>query len=250
MDIYGLVGKKLPHTLSPDFFNKKFVENGIDAEYRVFEIDRIEELDSIIYETKNLKGLNITVPYKRSVGHLVDIPSKAVTQTGSVNLLKFVNENGKSITKGFNTDVVGFETSLLPYLDMKSEIKALILGTGGSAHTASYVFRRLGIFFYFVSRNPAKAEHLGYDWITKDILKEFKLIINCTPVGMFPDVEVSPEIPYEFINTHNILFDCVYNPENTVFLKRGKMNGAQTISGRQMFEIQANENWKIWIKDK
>jgi shikimate dehydrogenase len=249
MDIYGLVGKSLPHTLSPVFFNKKFTENGIDAEYRVFEIDKIEELETIIAETENLKGLNITVPYKRSLAHLVDVMSKGAMQTGSINTLKFSTEKGKITTQAFNTDIDGFEKSITPYIYAKSNIKALILGTGGAAHTASYVFRRLGIFYYFVSRNPVKVEHLGYDWITKDILNEFNLIINCTPLGMYPDVETAPKIPYGFINTNNTLFDCVYNPENTVFLKRGKMNGAQTISGRQMFEIQANENWKIWMKD-
>ena len=249
MDIYGLVGKSLPHTMSPDFFNKKFAENGIDAEYRVFEIDNVEELETIISNTKNLKGLNITVPYKRAIAHLVDVVSQGVMQTGSINILKFTSKNGKRITKGFNTDIDGFENSLKPYLEGKSNVRALILGTGGAAHTASYVFRRLGIFYYFVSRNPVKVEHLGYDWITKDMIKEFNLIVNCTPLGMFPNVEDSPNIPYEYINTNNILFDCVYNPENTVFLKRGKMNGAQTISGRQMFEIQANKNWKIWMKD-
>jgi len=249
MDIYGLVGKSLPHTLSPDFFNKKFAESGIDAEYRVFEIDKIEELETIISETENLKGLNITVPYKRSVGHLLDVMSKDVMQTGSVNILKFSNENGKKIINGFNTDVDGFEKSIKPYLEDTPKVKALILGTGGTAHTASYVFRRLGIFYYFVSRTPVKVEHLGYDWITKEIINEFNLIINCTPLGMYPNVEDSPKIPYEFINTKNTLYDCVYNPENTVFLKRGKMNGAQTISGRQMFDVQANENWKIWMED-
>lgn len=248
MDVYGLVGKSLQHSMSPDFFNKKFAENGIDAEYRVFEIDKIEELETIISETDNLKGLNITVPYKRSVGHLVDVRTKCVMQTSSINTLKFSNINGKRVVEGYNTDVNGFEKSIEPYLKGKSQIKALILGTGGAAHTASYVFRRLGIFYYFVSRNPVKVEHLGYDWITKEIINEFNLIVNCTPLGMYPNVETFPKIPYEFVDMGNTLFDCVYNPENTVFLKRGRMNGAQTISGRQMFEVQANENWKIWME--
>lgn len=247
MDIYGLIGKSLPHSKSPDYFNQRFKKEGIDAEYRLFEIDEIEELDKIISDNPNLKGLNITIPYKRSVNHFLSKSTREVKLTGSVNTLKISRVGGKEIIEGFNTDIKGFEVSIMPYLTKQNGLRALILGTGGAARTAAFVFRRLGIFYQYVSRTPMKVEHIAYDRLTKDIINKYQLIVNCTPRGMYPDIENAPALPYEYINSNNICFDCVYNPEDTMFLKRARLNGAKVISGKLMFEVQANEAWKIWM---
>ncbi len=247
MDIYGLIGKSLSHSKSPEYFNNRFKEEGIDAEYRLFEIDNAEKLETLIKNTPNLKGLNITIPYKRSINHLVDISSPETKLTGSVNTLKISRQEDKRLIEGFNTDIIGFKNSIEPYIKKQPNIRALILGTGGAAHTASFVLKSLNVPHYFVSRNPLKGEELGYNKLTKDIFDEYRLIVNCTPLGMFPNIESSPDLVFEYINSENICFDCVYNPEETEFLKTAKMNGAKTISGKQMFEIQANEAWKIWI---
>jgi len=248
MDVYGLIGKSLSHSRSPEYFNKRFKDKGIDAEYRLFEIDTIDEFEGIIQDTPNLKGLNVTIPYKRSFGHMIDELSSEVRKTGALNTIKLIHDSGKIITKAYNTDIRGFETSIKPIIDHNTGIKALILGSGGAAHTASYVFRRLGVFYYFISRKPAKVVHMGYNWITKDLVEEYRLIVNCTPIGMYPNVDDAPKIPYEYINGKNICFDCIYNPEDTLFLKRAKLNGATVISGKQMFDVQANRAWEIWME--
>lgn len=247
MDIYGLIGKSLPHSKSPEYFNNRFKLEGINAEYRLFEIDNADKLEALIKNTPNLKGLNITIPYKRSVSHLLDIQSEDVKQTSSVNTLKISRQGDKAFIEGFNTDIIGFETSIASYIKKQPDIKALILGTGGTAQTASFVFRKLGVPFYFVSRNPLNEECVGYNEITKSIIEEYSLIVNCTPLGMFPNLESVPHLPFEHINSNNICFDCIYNPEVTLFLKKAKMNGAEIVSGKQMFEIQAAANWKIWM---
>ena len=247
MDIYGLVGKSLPHSKSPEYFNNRFKLEGVDAEYRLFEIDNVDKLEALIKNTPNLKGLNITIPYKRSINHLINVSSPEVKMTGSVNNLKICRQKGNLVVEGFNTDFVGFETSIKPYIKTQPSVKALIMGTGGAAQTASFVFKKLGVPFLFVSRNPLKKEQLGYNEFTKSIIEEYSLIVNCTPLGMFPNLESVPNLPFEYINSNSICFDCVYNPEETEFLKRAKMNGAVVASGKQMFEVQAGENWKIWM---
>lgn len=178
---------------------------------------------------------------------MMDSLSPEVKKTGSLNTIKIIRNSDKIVTKAYNTDIRGFESSIKPVIKKYPGIRALILGTGGTAHTASYVFRRLGVFYYFISRQPAKVVHMGYNWITKELLDEYRLIINCTPVGMFPYVDIAPSLPYDFINSNNICFDCIYNPEDTLFLKRSRLNGAEIITGKQMFEVQANQAWKIWI---
>lgn len=249
MDVYGLIGKSLLHSKSPEYFNKRFVKEGINAEYRLFEINQAEDLEKIIIETPNLKGLNVTIPYKRSFGHMMSSLSPEVKKTGSLNTIKINRDSNNIITQAFNTDIRGFETSIESVITENPGIRALILGTGGAAHTAAYVFRKLGVFYYFISRNPAKVAHLGYNWITKEIINDYRLIVNCTPVGMFPDVDTAPLLPYDYINSKSICFDVVYNPSDTLFLKRSKLNGAKVITGVHMFETQANQAWKIW-KDK
>jgi len=246
MDVYGLIGKSLLHSKSPEYFNKRFKKEGVDAEYRLFEIDNAEDLEQILTETQNLKGLNVTIPYKRSFGHMMNSLSPEVKKTGSINTIKIIRDKSSMVTEAYNTDIRGFEISIKNIVDENPGIRAMILGTGGAAHTAAYVFRKLGVFYYFISRKPAKVAHLGYNWITKEIIHDYRLIVNCTPVGMFPNVDNAPQLPYEYINESNICFDVVYNPSDTLFLKRSKLNGAKVITGKQMFEVQANQSWKIW----
>jgi len=245
MDVYGLVGKGLSHSRSPELFNKKFKDEGINAEYRLFDIDNPEQIKQIL-ETPGLKGLNVTVPYKRSLSNYIDFLSTEVKQSGSINTIKVCSKHGELKTKAYNTDIVGFENSIKKVVHNKPGIRALVLGTGGSAHTVSYVFRKLGVFFYFISRKPAKVEHMSYNWITPKLISEYPIIVNCTPAGMYPNIDTYPDIPYEHMGSNNICFDWVYNPEETSFLKKAAEKGAQTITGKQLFFDQAKEAWKIW----
>jgi shikimate dehydrogenase len=247
MDVYGLLGKNLSHSKSPEYFNKRFKENHINAEYRLFDVESVDEIGAILKNTQNLKGLNVTIPYKRSLAFLLDELSNEVKQSGSVNTIKIIDKKDGKHAVAYNTDISGFNNSIKDIVKDRPGIRALILGTGGVAHTVSYVFRKLGVFFYFVSRNPSKVEHMGYNWVTKKVLEQYQIVVNCTPVGMHPNEDNCPDISYEFLNENNICYDCIYNPEETLFLKKAKQKGAITIGGMQMFINQAEESWKIWI---
>jgi len=248
MDIYGLIGKPLGHSFSGDYFAKKFEKKHIDAEYRLWEMDELPDLHEFARENPQLKGLNVTIPYKRAVLSEMDEIYFPVQLTGSMNVIKVHRSRREVLLKGYNTDVIGFEKSLKPLIKGRKILRALILGTGGSSHSVAYVLRKLGIYFSYVTRNPEKMETLGYSWITSAVMKEFYLIINTTPVGMFPHSDQAPVIPYEMLTPNHILFDLVYNPEETLFLKRGKEYGAKVKNGLEMLKIQAEESWKIWKK--
>lgn len=248
MNIYGLIGKPLEHSFSRDYFSQKFAKKHIDAEYRLWEMNTLPDLHEFARENPQLKGLNITIPYKRAVLSEMDEIYTPVLLVGSMNVIK-VHRNGDAIfLKGFNTDIIGFEKSLKPLLKGHKIIRALILGTGGSSHSVAYVLRKLGIYFSYVTRKPEKMETMGYSWITPAIMEEFHLIVNTSPVGMFPDTEHAPAIPYEMLTPNHILFDLIYNPEETLFLKKGKAQGATVKNGLEMLKIQAEESWKIWKK--
>ncbi len=248
MKIFGIVGKKLGHSFSPGHFSKKFRDLKIDAEYRLFEMDDIEELPDLINENEGLKGLNITIPYKRSVYQFMDEVDKIAKLTGSINTIKVKRKKGVPYLTGYNTDVYGFEQTVKGLLKNKVDTRALILGTGGSAHSVAYVLRKLGIFYSFVSRNPSKVEHICYEWFNEQLLNDHKVIINTTPLGMYPDVDSFPDIPYEFLGKDHLLYDLVYNPEETQFLKKGRAQGADTINGLDLLGIQADLAWKLWNK--
>ncbi len=248
MDIYGLIGKPLEHSFSGDYFAKKFEEKHIDAEYRLWEMDKLPDLHKFARDNPQLKGLNITIPYKRAVFSEMDKVYSPVSIIGSMNVIKVHRDGDKIILKGFNTDIIGFEKSLRPLIKGQKIIRALILGTGGSSHSVAYVLRRLGIYFSFVTRHPEKMETVGYSWITPAIMNEFHLIVNTSPVGMYPHSEQAPAIPYDLITPNHILFDLIYNPEETLFLKKGKAQGATVKNGLEMLKIQAEESWKIWRK--
>ncbi|GMT45535.1 MAG: shikimate 5-dehydrogenase [bacterium] len=248
MDIYGLIGKPLKHSFSGDYFAQKFEKKHIDAEYRLWELDDIPDLHSFAREHPQLRGLNITIPYKRTVVPALDELDAPAQIIGSVNVVKVNRKGGEILLRGYNTDVIGFERSLKPLVKGRKQLRALILGTGGSAHSVAFVLRRLGIYFYYITRRPKKLEMLGYSWITPAIMNEFQLIVNTSPVGMYPDTEHAPVIPYEMLTPGHILFDLIYNPEETLFLKKGKAQGAIVKNGLEMLKIQAEESWKIWKK--
>lgn len=246
MKVYGIVGKTLAHSYSPGHFSQKFRKLKIDADYRLFELDNIEDLPDLIERTQDLCGLSITIPYKRSVYRYMDEVDKMVQTTGSINTIKIERKNGEPYLTGYNTDVIGFERTIKKAFSKKRNTRALILGTGGSAHSVAYVLRKLGIFYSYVSRETTKVEHICYDWLSEEMLMEHKIIINTTPAGMYPDVKACPNIPFEHISHEHFLYDLIYNPEETEFLRRGKERGATTMNGLPMLGIQADEAWKIW----
>jgi len=248
MDIYGLIGEKLAHSFSPDYFNKKFQKLGIDAEYKLFELKSFDEFPEFIANNPNIVGLNVTIPYKRSLGRFMDTTDNSVDLTGSINTIKITKNKKGNFISGFNTDIIGFEESLKPLIKNKKCVNALILGTGGSSKSIAYVLRKHGILFYFVSRNYDEMLQLNYKLLNKEIINKNTLIINTTPAGMYPNNNNFPPIPYEFITNKHLLFDLIYNPSETIFLKKGKAQGAKCINGLKMLEIQAEASWKIWRK--
>jgi shikimate dehydrogenase len=248
MELYGLVGKTLKHSFSGDYFTRKFEKHHISAQYQLFELDPLPNLHQFAAENPSLKGFNLTIPYKRNAYIQMDDLSQKAVLTGSVNVVKVFRRKGTVLLKGYNTDVIGFEQSLKPLVKGKKLLRALILGSGGSAHSVACVLRKFGIYFYFVTRQPKKLEMMGYSWITPEIMKEFKLIVNTTPVGMFPNTGEAPDIPYHLLTREHILFDLIYNPQETLFLKKGKAQGATVKNGWDMLKVQAEASWKIWRK--
>jgi len=250
MDLYGLIGQSLKHSFSKEYFQKKFKAKRIDADYQLFEMDELINLHDFFNSLPNLKGINVTIPYKRAVINQMDDLSSIARITGSVNVVKAIRKNKNILLKGFNTDSNAFEKSLKPLIKGRKNLRALILGTGGAAHAVAYILRKKGIYFYFVSRKPLKVETMSYTWITPKIMKDFQLIINTTPVGMFPYTNEKPEILYDELTPSHILYDLTYNPEETLFLKTGREKGAKIKNGYEMLEIQAEESWKIWQSKK
>ncbi|MFP5439130.1 MAG: shikimate dehydrogenase family protein [Bacteroidia bacterium] len=242
--IFGLVGRNISYSFSAGYFKKKFEKLKLDnVSYRNFDIDEIEEFPYIIKNTKGLKGLNVTIPYKEEVIPLLDKLSKNAKAIGAVNTIT-VSKKGK--LKGYNTDYYGFKKSLKPLLDKHHE-RALILGTGGAAKAVAFALRKLKIEYDFVSRS-GNEELFGYADLTKEIFDEYHIIINTTPVGTFPDVNECPELDYKLFTKKHIAYDLVYNPEETRFLREAKENGAKTINGYKMLVHQAERAWKIWNK--
>ena len=243
MDLYGLIGHPLGHSFSKDFFNQKFQTENIDAQYLNFDIPTIELLNEILTR-QQIKGLNVTIPYKEKVIPFLDELSEEAKSIGAVNVIKVYQQENKIHLKGFNTDVIGFTESLQPLLNPTHK-KALILGTGGASKAVQFGLQQLNIETLFVSRRSCD-NTLSYSQLTSKIMKEHTVVINCTPVGMHPHTDECPEIPYEFIGEGHILYDLVYNPEETLFLKKGKAVGATTKNGLEMLLLQAKAAWNIW----
>ena len=236
---FGLIGKSLGHSFSAKFFNGKFKAEQIDADYQLFEIEDVAIIDNLIKE-HNLEGFNVTIPYKETIIPHLDGLTKEAHEIGAVNCV--VIKNGQKI--GHNTDLTGIEASL-HWLDIDSNPKVLILGTGGASKAVQYALKKRGIEFMVVSRSEERGD-VTYDTLTADIIADHKLIINTTPVGMSPDVENTPTIDYSAIGAEHRLFDLVYNPAKTQFLARGEERGAKTMGGMLMLQTQAIASWHLW----
>lgn len=236
------MGYRLGHSFSKNYFTEKFLADGIkDASYQLFELDSIDEFPRLLEKYPNLSGLNVTIPYKESVIPFLDGLEPAAAQIGAINVIKF--EDGKLI--GHNSDYQGFMQSLQNFYPCYSQSQALVLGTGGAAKAVMAALGYLNIDYRVVSR--IKGENtLTYEELTPSIMSKVSLIINCTPVGTFPKVDEAPGIPYEHLSSHHYLYDLVYNPAETLFLRKGKEAGAKTINGYEMLCLQAEVAWQIW----
>ena len=241
MRLFGLLGYPLTHSFSQKYFTEKFQTLGItNAAYENFSIPTIEELSGILSTKKDLEGFNITIPYKKAVLDFLNDWSEPVKKMGACNCVKITD--GK--LKGFNTDVVGFQQSLQPFLKPYHQ-KALILGTGGASAAVEYVFQELKIPYQFVSRS-ARSNAISYEELSQDLMEDHQLVINTSPVGMYPQVDAVPNIPYQFLTPKHHLFDLIYNPSETEFLSLGKQHGATIQNGFEMLILQAEESWRIW----
>jgi len=242
MKRYGLIGYPLSHSFSQKYFTEKFQREQIaDCVYENFPLADISEFPALIQQHTDLCGLNVTIPYKEKVIPFLTEQSDVVKATGACNCIKI--NNGR--LSGYNTDVIGFENSLKPLL-RPQHTKALVLGTGGAAKAVHYVLNKLGIAFTEVSRTPSKAAQIAYDKIGKKEISEYLLIINTSPVGMYPKVDECPPLPYQFLTRQHYLYDLVYNPAKTLFLQKGEAQGAAVKNGHDMLIIQAEEGWRIW----
>lgn len=244
MDKYGLIGYPLGHSFSISYFNEKFQNEKIDATYENFEIPDISNLTEILDSNPNLKGLNVTIPYKQQVMKYLDSISPEARAIGAVNVIRVTHSGSKTILKGFNSDVIGFAKSIEPMLE-PSHKKALILGTGGASKAIDYGLKSLGLETLFVSRSK-KQDTIQYEDITPEIICEYKVIVNCTPVGMYPHANECPKLPYEVMDTHTLLYDLIYNPDETLFMKNGKKYGATVVNGLEMLLLQAFASWEFW----
>lgn len=243
---FGIIGYPLAQSASPAFFNGKFADEGIDARYIPFEIESIEELPRILEENPELCGFNVTIPYKIDVMRYLESMSDEAREIDAVNVVKVTHDaEGKTHLTGHNSDVIGFTRSLKPLVEGKHS-KALILGTGGVSKAVACSLKRLGIEFMFVSRKAGTGA-IAYSDITKEIMESHTLIVNCTPLGMTGHgVDLCPDIPYPMLSDRHLLYDVVYNPEETLFLRKGTEQGAATKSGYEMWYLQALASWEIW----
>lgn len=246
MEKYGLIGFPLGHSFSKNYFNEKFENEGIDAEYINFEIPSIEVLLEVLGSNPELKGLNVTIPYKEKVISYLDTVSSEASAIGAVNVIKVDHNGNKTFLKGYNSDVIGFTKSIEPFLEPYHK-KALILGTGGASKAINYGLKSIGLETVFVSRYE-RPDTIQYDKITPEVVKEYNVIVNCTPVGMYPHVDECPELPYEAMDNHNLLYDLIYNPDETLFMKKGKAQGAVVKNGLEMLLLQAFASWDFWHK--
>lgn len=247
MKIFGLVGYPLSHSFSVKYFTEKFLkENLHDYVYQNFAIENIIFFPEIIKKTQYLSGLNITIPYKEKViGYLNEVDNTA-GEIGAVNTVKLIHQGfDKIILKGYNTDEYGFRNTLQPLLQTYHD-KALILGTGGASKAIRYVLNKLGISYISASIEELKDNEIHYDQINEEIINQCKLIINATPLGTYPNLDLYPPIPFQFLTSKHLLYDLVYNPEMTRFLAFGKEKKATIINGLQMLHLQADKAWEIW----
>lgn len=247
MTTYGLIGFPLGHSFSAAYFTRKFQEEEIAAEYNNYPMQSVDDIRTFVSDTPQLQGFNVTIPHKESVLPHLDELSIAAQQIGAVNVVKVERNNNGIRLLGYNTDFIGFRDSLRPLLTERVH-KALVLGTGGASKAVTYALRSMDIEPQLVSRTRRK-DILSYEDLDREIIKNHPLIVNCTPLGTFPNIEGAPPIPYEHLTAENILYDLVYNPSETRFMILGKQQGAVVKNGLEMLHLQAQAAWKIWNAD-
>jgi shikimate dehydrogenase len=237
---YGLIGKNLQHSFSKKFFEEKFRLLQLDASYENFEIEWIGSVEKI-FKRPELAGLNVTVPYKELVMDYLDELDELAEQVGAVNCIRI--KNGE--TTGYNTDVFGFRQMVKPFLEAHHE-RALILGKGGASKAVAYVLKELGLAVFYATRNPEDSTDFAYEDVNEQMIQSCGIIVNTTPLGMFPDIDIAPQIPYEFMSDKNLAVDLIYNPKETLFMKKAKSFGSNAINGETMLHQQAEKSWEIW----
>ena len=233
------------HSFSVSYFNQKFSDEGIDAKYINFEISSIDQLQEVLDQNPELRGLNVTIPYKERVIEFLDSITPEAQAIGAVNVIKVIHEGKNIKLKGFNSDVIGFTQSIEPMLDRNWHKKALILGTGGASKAINFGLKSLGLETVFVSRYE-RPNTICYGQITPEVIEEYNVIVNCTPLGMYPNTETCPLLPYEAMNQHTVLYDLIYNPDETLFMKKGREHGADVKNGLEMLLLQAFASWEMW----
>ena len=242
----GLIGKSLSHSFSKSYLEEKFIkENKSDFVYSNFDLENLKSFPDIVLKNK-LSGLNVTKPYKESIIPFLDELDMTAKEIGAVNCIKVSWENDQPFLKGYNTDYYGFAQSIKPFLEPMHQ-KALILGTGGASKAVAFALKNVGVDFYYVTSGEKKgSNYLHYSELNEYVLNAFKLIVNCTPLGMYPKIEACPDIPFQYITPDHLLYDLIYNPQETLFLQKGKAQGAVTINGLNMLKLQADKAWEIW----
>lgn len=245
---FGLIGYPLGHSFSKKYFANKFHNEHIkDCFYENYPLTNIIQVKELLVNEPELTGFNVTIPYKTDIINFLDQISPESSEIGAVNVVKIKRRGEKTILAGFNSDITGIRDSLGPYLNNGIN-SALILGTGGSSKAVCFVLRKIGIKVYLVSRER-KSDLISYSDIDSDLLNECKLIVNTTPLGMYPNIDTFPDIDYKLLGKEHILFDLVYNPEITLFLRKGSEQGCSVISGLKMLQSQAERSWEIWNDD-
>lgn len=245
MKTFGLIGYPLTQSFSQKYFTAKFEGEHIDAKYHLFSIPSIDEFPALLNQYKGIVGMNVTIPYKEQVMQFLTHLNPIAAEIGAVNVIKFNWDGPTPVLTGYNTDTIGFSRSLQPFLK-PHHTKALILGTGGAAKSVAYSLSKLGIESKYVSRSPSGDDVLAYSQLDAAIMAEYTVIVNSSPLGMYPNVDNCPDIPYQLLTSDHLLYDLVYNPEVTLFLQKGADKGAAIKNGLEMLHIQADEAWKIW----
>lgn len=245
MDTYGLLGYPLGHSFSRNYFGEKFQKEGLEAEYLNFEIPTIEQVPMILDAHPQLKGMNVTIPYKQQVMPYLNEITPEAQAIGAVNVVRVSHTpTGEIRLKGYNSDVIGFTESLKPLLK-PHHTHALILGTGGASKAVHYGLQQLGLNSQWVSRRKESGQ-LTYDELTPELMQQYTVIVNCTPCGMYPKVDTCPDIPYHLLSSQHLLYDLTYNPDVTLFMKKGQAQRAATKNGLEMLILQAEASWRFW----
>jgi len=242
----GLIGKSLSHSFSKSYIEEKFInQDKLNFKYTNYDLDNLDSLHQLI-TSEHLSGLNITKPYKEKIIPLLDELDATAIKIGAVNCVKITWKNGTHFLIGYNTDYYGFAQSIKPFLEPTHQ-KALLLGTGGASKAIAYALQNIGVDIYFVTSGKKKdSNYFEYGELNNFVLNAFKLVVNCTPLGMFPNAEACPLIPYEYLTNQHLVYDLIYNPHETLFLQKAKQQGAVTINGLNMLKLQADKAWEIW----